>query len=205
MLKRRGQKWILEEFFKIHDVFSHRNMQYVEGGFKWADVKRTSDRIKHPGMVRKEWSKTARQQEEMVRTARKNLEEGNAYLEENKTGEGVNVTESGLQYKVLKEGDGRSPGESDRIMVHYKGTKLNGTVFDSSYERGEPATFQVDQVIQGWTEGVQLMNEGGKYRLFIPANLAYGEGGAGQEIGPNEVLIFEVELLEVVYSQPMDS
>ena len=147
----------------------------------------------------------AKQQEEMSKTAMENLEEGQAYLKENETREGIIVTDSGLQYRVLKEGKGKSPGKTDRIKVHYKGTKLDGTVFDSSYERGEPATFQVDQVIQGWTEGVQLMNEGGKYRLFIPANLAYGEGGAGQEIGPNEVLIFEVELLEVVYSQPMDS
>lgn len=147
----------------------------------------------------------AKEQEEIAKTAQKNLEEGQAYLEENKTREGVNVTQSGLQYKVLKEGEGKSPDESDRIMVHYKGTKLDGTVFDSSYERGQPATFQANQVIEGWTEGVQLMKEGGKYKLFIPAGLAYGEAGAGQQIGPNEVLIFEVELLEVVYDQPVDS
>ena len=147
----------------------------------------------------------AKEQEEITRTAQNNLEEGQAYLKENKAREDVVTTESGLQYKVLKEGNGKSPGKTDRIMVHYKGTKLDGTVFDSSYERGEPATFQVDQVIAGWTEGVQLMKEGGKYMLFIPANLAYGESGAGQEIGPNEVLIFEVELLELVYNQPIDS
>lgn len=146
-----------------------------------------------------------KQQEKNLEAAKNNLETGRIYLEENKIMEGVIVTESGLQYKVLKEGDGKSPGKTDRIMVHYKGTKLDGTVFDSSYERGEPATFQVDQVISGWTEGVQLMKEGGKYKLFIPANLAYGEGGAGQQIGPNEVLIFEVELLEIVYSQPTES
>jgi len=146
----------------------------------------------------------AKQQEEVARAAEKNLQEGQAYLEENKTREGVIVTESGLQYKVLREGEGKSPGETDRIKVHYKGTKLDGTVFDSSYERGQPATFQANQVIKGWTEGVQLMKEGGKYKLFIPAALAYGEGGAGDQIGPNEVLIFEVELLEVVYDQPED-
>ena len=147
----------------------------------------------------------AREQEKITRSAQKNLEEGQAYLENNKAIEGIITTESGLQYRVLKEGDGKSPKKSDRITVHYKGTKLDGTVFDSSYERGEPATFQVDQVIKGWTEGVQLMKEGGKYKLFIPANLAYGGSGAGQEIGPNEALIFEVELLEVTYSQPTDS
>ena len=147
----------------------------------------------------------AKEQEETARTAQKNLEEGQAYLKENKAREGVVTTESGLQYEVLKKGDGKSPGKTDRIMVHYKGTTLDGNVFDSSYDRGEPATFQVDQVIAGWTEGVQLMKEGGKYMLFIPADLAYGEGGAGQEIGPNETLIFEVELLELVYEQPTDS
>lgn len=125
-----------------------------------------------------------------------------AYLNENKTSEGVITTESGLQYKVLKEGKGKSPEKSDKVKVHYKGTKLDETVFDSSYKRGQPATFQVDQVIKGWTEGLQLMKEGGKYRLFIPADLAYGERGAGQQIGPNEVLIFEVELLEVLNDQP---
>ncbi|MFC1838750.1 FKBP-type peptidyl-prolyl cis-trans isomerase [Thermodesulfobacteriota bacterium] len=146
----------------------------------------------------------AKEQEEIARTAQKNLEEGQAYLKENKNREGVITTESGLQYEVLKEGEGKSPAKTDRIMVHYKGTKLDGTVFDSSYGQGEPVTFQVDQVIAGWTEGVQLMKEGGKYMLFIPANLAYGERGAGQEIGPNETLIFEVELLELVYDQPTD-
>lgn len=143
----------------------------------------------------------ARQQEEYIKTAQKNLETGQAYLKENKTKEGVVTTESGLQYKVLKEGEGKSPGQSDKIRVHYEGTKLDGTVFDSSYKRGQPITFQADQVIKGWTEGLQLMKEGGKYRLFIPADLAYRESGYGQQIGPNEVLLFDVELLEVLDDQ----
>jgi FKBP-type peptidyl-prolyl cis-trans isomerase len=147
----------------------------------------------------------AKEQEEMSLAAQKNLKAGKAYLEENKTKEGVITTESGLQYKVLKEGKGKSPGKSDEIKVHYEGTKLDGTVFDSSYKRGEPVTFQADQVIKGWTEGVQLMKEGGKYKLFIPADLAYGETGAGQQIGPNEVLIFDVELLEVLGDQSQGS
>ena len=146
-----------------------------------------------------------RQQEEMALLAQKNLEAGKAYLEENKIKEGVITTESGLQYQVLKEGEGKSPEKSGKIKVHYEGTKLDGSVFDSSYKRGEPVTFQVDQVIRGWTEGLQLMKEGGKYRLYIPADLAYGARGAGQQIGPNEVLIFDVELLEILNDMEPDN
>jgi FKBP-type peptidyl-prolyl cis-trans isomerase len=146
----------------------------------------------------------AREQEKLARASQKNLEDGKAFLEENRTKEGVKTTESGLQYKVLKEGQGKSPKPSDRVRVHYEGTKLDGTIFDSSYKRGEPATFQADQVIKGWTEGLQLMKVGGKYRLFIPADLAYGVRGAGQEIGSNEVLQFDVELLEVLDNEPQE-
>ncbi len=145
-----------------------------------------------------------REQEKLAKVSQKNLEAGQAFLEGNKTKEGVKTTESGLQYKVLKEGEGKSPGGSDRVSVHYEGSKLDGTVFDSSYKRGEPATFQADQVIKGWTEGLQLMKVGGKYRLFIPADLAYGVRGAGQEIGPNEVLQFDVELLEILDKQAQE-
>jgi FKBP-type peptidyl-prolyl cis-trans isomerase FklB len=147
----------------------------------------------------------AQSQEKMAMLTQKNLDAGHAYLEENKTKEGVAVTESGLQYIVLKEGEGKSPGESDRVRVNYRGTKLDGTEFDSSYTRGEPVTFRADQVIAGWTEGLQLMKEGGKYRLFIPSDLGYGANGAGQTIGPNEVLIFDIELLEVLPDQSQDS
>ena len=140
----------------------------------------------------------ARQMEAIAQAAKKNLEAGQAYLNENKTKEGVVTTESGLQYMILKEGEGKSPQSSDSVKVHYEGTKLDGTVFDSSYKRNEPVTFRANQVIKGWTEGLQLMKEGGKYRLFIPSDLAYGEAGAGQQIGPNEVLLFDVELLEVI-------
>jgi FKBP-type peptidyl-prolyl cis-trans isomerase len=147
----------------------------------------------------------AREQEKVEKASQKNLETGKAFLDGNKTKEGVKTTESGLQYKVLKEGEGKSPVASDTVRVHYEGTKLDGTVFDSSYKRGEPATFQADQVIKGWTEGLQLMKVGGKYRLFIPADLAYGARGAGQEIGPNEVLQFDVELLEVLDKQTQES
>lgn len=147
----------------------------------------------------------AKEQEKLAAASQKNLSAGKAFLEGNKTKEGVKTTESGLQYKVLKEGEGKSPVASDKVRVHYEGTKLDGTVFDSSYKRGEPAIFPADQVIKGWTEGLQLMKVGGKYRLFIPADLAYGAQGAGQAIGPNEVLQFDVELLEVLDNQPQEN
>ncbi|MFT5219860.1 MAG: FKBP-type peptidyl-prolyl cis-trans isomerase [Planctomycetota bacterium] len=122
---------------------------------------------------------------------------GETYLKENAEKEGVTVTASGLQYSVITEGDGAKPVATDQVTVHYRGTLLNGTEFDSSYSRNEPATFGLNQVIAGWTEGVQLMNVGSKYQFVIPYNLAYGERGAGSSIGPFETLIFEVELIEI--------
>jgi FKBP-type peptidyl-prolyl cis-trans isomerase FklB len=122
---------------------------------------------------------------------------GQAFLDENAAKEGVVTTASGLQYQVLTEGQGAKPVASDEVTVHYHGTLLDGTVFDSSVDRGQPATFPVGGVIQGWVEALQLMNVGSKYKLFIPSNLAYGERGAGGSIGPNETLIFEVELLSI--------
>ena len=121
---------------------------------------------------------------------------GKEYLENNAKKEGVKVTESGLQYLVLKEGDGKKPGPNDVVTVHYTGRLIDGTVFDSSVERGEPATFAVGQVIPGWVEGLQLMSEGAAWRLFIPSNLAYGSHGTGP-IQPNSTLIFDVQLIKV--------
>jgi FKBP-type peptidyl-prolyl cis-trans isomerase len=126
-----------------------------------------------------------------------NLREGNDFLAQNKDQEGVTTTDSGLQYRVLEEGEGPSPKAEDQVTVHYRGTLINGTEFDSSYQRGQPATFAVNRVIAGWTEALQLMKVGGKYRLFIPPQLAYGEQGAGPQIGPNSTLIFDVELLKI--------
>lgn len=135
------------------------------------------------------------QQEEQSKAARA---EGEAFLAENAKKEGVTVLPSGLQYTVLREGEGRKPAATDSVKCHYEGTLTNGTVFDSSYRRGEPATFPLNGVIAGWTEGVQLMAEGAKFRFFIPYNLAYGERGAGQSIPPYAALIFDVELIEVL-------
>jgi FKBP-type peptidyl-prolyl cis-trans isomerase len=120
-----------------------------------------------------------------------------SFLEENKSKPGVMVTDSGLQYIVLLEGTGNSPTATDRVTVHYEGTLEDGTVFDSSYQRGQPIDFGLNQVIRGWTEGVQLMKEGAKYKFYIPSDLAYGPRGAGALIGPNTDLIFTVELIRV--------
>ena len=128
----------------------------------------------------------------------RNKKEGEEFLAKNKDAEGVITTKSGLQYKILREGKGRKPSASDTVLVHYKGTLLDGTEFDSSYRRGEPAEFGVGQVIKGWTEALQLMPEGSKWQLFIPSNLAYGENPRpGGPIGPNATLLFDVELLEI--------
>ena len=122
---------------------------------------------------------------------------GREFMEENAKNDSVTQTQSGLQYMVLKEGTGAKPGPTDEVTVHYTGKLLDGTVFDSSVERGEPATFPLDKVIPGWTEGLQLMSEGSKYRLFIPSELAYGSKGSGDKILPNSTLIFDVELIKV--------
>ena len=124
-------------------------------------------------------------------------EEGEAFLVENAKKEGVTQTASGLQYEVIEMGTGAKPIATDQVKVHYEGTLLNGTVFDSSVKRGEPATFGLNQVIPGWTEGLQLMPEGSKFRFFIPSDLAYGERGAGGQIAPYSTLIFEVELISI--------
>jgi FKBP-type peptidyl-prolyl cis-trans isomerase FklB len=126
-----------------------------------------------------------------------NKARGEKFLAENKSKEGVKTTASGLQYKVIKEGTGKKPAKENTVKVHYTGTTIDGKVFDSSVERGEPIEFPLAGVIAGWTEGVQLMSVGSKYTLYIPSNLAYGEQGAGQAIGPNEALIFDVELLDI--------
>ncbi|NBX18615.1 MAG: FKBP-type peptidyl-prolyl cis-trans isomerase [Proteobacteria bacterium] len=139
----------------------------------------------------------AKQAQVQSAQASKNIDEGKAFLEINRMKDGVVALSSGLQYREIKAGSGRSPKATDKVTTHYKGTLLDGSVFDSSYERGEPATFPVNGVIAGWTEALQLMKEGSVWELFIPANLAYGARGAGGKIGPNATLVFTVELLSV--------
>ena len=139
----------------------------------------------------------AKQAETMKKLSEKNKADGEKFLAENAKKEGVKVLPSGLQYKELTPGTGKSPKTTDTVTTHYKGTLIDGTEFDSYYKRGQPATFPVSGVISGWTEALQLMKEGAKWQLFVPAGLAYGEKGAGQVIGPNATLIFEVELLTV--------
>lgn len=141
--------------------------------------------------------KVEEQQAALTKMAEENLTKGQAFMAENGKKEGVVTTESGLQYEVLTAGEGASPAAEDTVKVHYRGSLINGTDFDSSYSRGEPVSFPLNGVIPGWTEGLQLMKVGGKARLVLPAELAYGPGGMGEAIGPNETLVFEVELLEI--------
>jgi len=139
----------------------------------------------------------AKQEEANKQAGEKNKKEGQTFLEANKTKEGITTLPSGLQYKVVKAGTGKRPKATDTVVTHYKGTLLDGNEFDSSYKRNQPATFKVNGVIRGWTEALQLMEEGAKWILYVPATLAYGDRGAGQKIGPHATLIFEVELISI--------
>jgi FKBP-type peptidyl-prolyl cis-trans isomerase FklB len=155
-----------------------------------------------PLLTEQEISETmAAFQKEMMakqeQVAKKNKAEGDAFLSENKKKEGVKTLPSGLQYKVIKAGTGKKPKSTDTVTTHYRGTLINGTEFDSSYKRGQTVSFPVSGVVPGWTEALQLMEEGAKWQLFIPSNLAYGEKGAGGLIGPNATLIFEIELISI--------
>lgn len=157
----------------------------------------TFDEAKH--IVNEYFAKLeAEMQAEAAKQGEVNRKNGEAFLTENAKREGIKVTESGLQYEVLESGKGDSPKASDNVEVHYTGKLIDGTVFDSSVERGVPASFGVTQVIPGWVEALQLMHEGDKWRLYIPSDLAYGPNGAGGVIGPNMTLIFDVELLRVI-------
>jgi FKBP-type peptidyl-prolyl cis-trans isomerase len=139
----------------------------------------------------------SKQEEKMKLAGESNKKEGDTFLAANKTKPGVVALPSGLQYKILTQGTGPKPTAGDSVVCNYKGTLINGTEFDSSYKRGEPATFPVARVIKGWTEALQLMPTGSKWQLFVPPDLAYGERGAGNDIGPNATLIFEVELVSI--------
>ena len=140
---------------------------------------------------------TADQRKQMQAAAEKNLAEGKAFLADNGKKEGVKTLPSGLQYRIIQEGSGKSPNPGDPVTVHYRGTLIDGSEFDSSYSRGQPATFKCDRVISGWKEALPMMKEGAKWQLVIPPELAYGQRGAGSKIPPNSTLIFEVELLSI--------
>ena len=173
------------ENFSIED-FTKSISDVIEG-------KETAFSSREAQMMLQEYF-TRKQKEE----AQAHIAEGKAYLDANAKRQGVVVTKSGLQYEVLQEGTGKSPKATDTVRCHYEGRLLDGTVFDSSYKRGEPADFGLNQVIPGWTEGVQLMKEGAKFRFTIPYLLAYGEQGAGASIPPFSTLIFDVELIKVL-------
>ena len=145
------------------------------------------------------------QQEKMEQAGAANKKEGEAFLAANKGKEGVQTLPSGLQYKILKEGTGPKPTATDTVVCNYRGTLIDGKEFDSSYKRGEPATFPVNGVIKGWTEALQLMPVGSKWQLFLPADLAYGDRGAGADIGPGATLIFEVELMSIQQAKPAEA
>ncbi len=171
-------------------------VQAVEDGLKGKKPLLTQEQALE---IKMEFGKKVREERarERKELAEKNRKEGEAFLAENKKKKGVVTTESGLQYMVLHEGEGPKPKATDRVKVHYRGTLIDGTEFDSSYTRGKPATFALKGVVAGWTEALQLMKVGSKYRLFIPSELAYGKRGRGPKIGPDAVLIFELELLEI--------
>ena len=169
----------------------------VAAVFYGAQPKMTYDEAK--AEIQKFFTELQTKQDEAAKQmAEVNAQAGKAFLMENGKRVEVKTTPSGLQYEVLTEGDGPQPSAQDQVVVHYEGKLIDGTVFDSSIDRGEPATFGVTQVIPGWVEALQLMKAGSKWRLFIPSELAYGPQGAGGVIGPNQTLIFEVELIEVV-------
>lgn len=190
--KKDELKMNLEVFHKgIEDGFTGGKQILNE-----QEIKKTMMAFQQKMMAKKQ-AEQMKQREERKKQGEANIERGKKFLEENKAKQGIVTLESGLQYKILNKGTGASPKATDTVKCHYKGTTIDGKEFDSSYKRGEPATFALNRVIKGWTEGLQLMKEGGKWQFFIPSELAYENRGAGQHIGPNEVLIFEVELLGI--------
>jgi FKBP-type peptidyl-prolyl cis-trans isomerase len=168
----------------------------IKDGFADAPLAMTEEQIRDT-FTEVKTERQAKQAQELKEVTEKNEKEGAAFLAANKNKEGVVVLQSGLQYKVLKAGDGKKPNANDTVKCNYQGTLIDGTEFDSSYKRGEPAEFPVSGVIKGWTEALQLMPVGSKWQLFIPPDLAYGARGTGGPIGPNATLIFEVELLSI--------
>lgn len=180
--------------------FPNMDLEALREGLKAAtkglDAKLSDSDMRAAIQAGQKQARDARKQKQSS-AAQVNKAAGEKFLAENAKQEGVVTTASGLQYKVLTKGDGKSPKATDTVSVHYHGTLPDGSVFDSSVERGTPASFPLNRVIAGWTEGVQLMQEGAKYRFFVPENLAYGDRSPSPKIGPNQALIFDVELLEI--------
>lgn len=186
---------------RVKSDFNDLDVSMVSAGMSdiLSDKKPAIDQAKMLEIIQKaQQEAAAKAQQKMIEEAQKNLEKGNAFLKTNGKKAGVITTDTGLQYSIIKEGKGTKPTKDSEVTVHYEGKLLNGKVFDSSYERGQPATFRVNQVIAGWTEALQMMPEGSTWELYIPSDLAYGPGGAPQGgIGPNELLTFKVELIKV--------
>jgi FKBP-type peptidyl-prolyl cis-trans isomerase FklB len=168
----------------------------VEDALSGAESRMTDEEMRNT-LVSLKQRTSSTEQEAGQQAAQDNLAKGEDFLAKNATVEGVTTLPSGLQYKVIKAGSGPSPKRTDQVTVHYRGTLIDGTEFDSSYSRNQPATFQLDRVIPGWTEGLQLMQQGARWQLYIPAGLAYGETGSGARIPPNSALVFDVELIKV--------
>lgn len=182
-------------------VDTERLIQGLRDGLTKAEPEMTVEEMRAAVQeLQQQWQ--AAQEKQMTELATKNAAEGQEFLSQNKAKESVVVLESGLQYEVLKEGTGPVPAASDSVTVHYRGTLLDGSEFDSSYARNEPATFPVQGVIPGWVEALQLMTVGSKWKLYVPSSLAYGDRGAGGAIGPNATLVFEVELLGIESGEP---
>jgi FKBP-type peptidyl-prolyl cis-trans isomerase FklB len=182
----------------LRDGFGGAKTLLTDDEMKGAMVVLQTELRKKQEMRNREQQVRSKEQEaQMLQMGEANKKEGEAFLAANKTKDDVVTLPSGLQYKILRAGDGPKPAATDSVVCNYRGTLLNDTEFDSSYKRGQPATFNVGQVIHGWTEALQLMPVGSKWQLFIPADLAYGQQGAGRDIGPNATLIFEVELLSI--------
>lgn len=193
-----GMGLVLGERMKndLPDLQMEQFLQGIQDGNEGGDAAKMTREEIQAALQQYQKDMQEKQMAKIQEMAEENKKKGEAFLEKNAKRDGIETTDSGLQYEVLEEGDGPKPKASDSVTVHYTGELINGDVFDSSRERGEPVTFQLSQVIPGWTEGLQLMEEGARYKLYIPADLAYGPGG-NRSIGPNETLVFDVELLEV--------
>jgi FKBP-type peptidyl-prolyl cis-trans isomerase FklB len=199
-LKTDRQKFSYTAGYQIGQNLKRQNLDLDSKAFSQGTqdaITNAKPRLKPEEMQAAVQNQQKKDIEKQAAAAKKNLDAGQAFLEVNKKKDGVVTLPSGLQYKVITEGKGKQPKSSDTVVAHYRGTLINGTEFDSSYQRNEPATFPVGGVIKGWQEVLPLMKEGAKWQVYIPSNLAYGPQGAGGEIGPNEVLIFDIELLSV--------